>query len=285
MRGMWRWPFGKTRRRAQWRRSPLDKRARALFATRLRFWNALTAEERDELQGHAQVLLAEKNFEGAGGFSVDDETRWIVVAQAARLLLHRETDYFPGVASIVVYPRAFRTPVRRALDGGAVLEDVEERVGESWGWGTILLARDEIEHSLGEGASDGYNVVLHEFAHALDRENGLEDGMPALPSADAERRWARAFTPAYEALCDAAERDPEPATFLDPYGAESPAEFFAVAVESFFEASYGLREAEPGVYAALVDYFRQDPASARDRARLDGVTRVRRNLARRPRAR
>jgi Mlc titration factor MtfA (ptsG expression regulator) len=282
---MFPWPFGKGGRRARLRRGALEARARAVFATRLRFWPTLSTDEQRELEGHVRVLLVEKRFEGGSGFDVDDETKWLVAAQAARMLLHRDTDYFPCVRSIVIYPKAFLTPVRRALDGGAVLEDVEERAGESWSWGTILLAKDEIELGLREGALDGYNVVLHEFAHALDWENGAEDGMPLLGSAAAERRWAEAFRPAYEALCEAVDRDDDPDTFLDPYGAESPAEFFAVTVESFFESPRELRDAEPAVYAALVDYFRQDPARALERVRTDGAARVRRAKARRPRLR
>lgn len=282
------WPFGKRARRARAKAGNLPPEARELFASRFRFWQWLSPEERTELESHVRVLLVEKRFEGAGGFVVDDETRWLVLAQAALLLLHRETDYFPGVQSIVIYPKAFLTPVRHALDGGAVLEDTEERAGESWGWGTVILARDEIEEGLRSGDRDGYNVVIHEFAHALDRENGEEDGMPLLRSDAARARWAKAFTPAFEALREEAGLEEEPDTFLDPYGAESPAEFFAVAVESFFESPDGLRDSEPAIYAVLAEYFQQYPAEAQERllaSRPGSSGRVGRGKARRPRVR
>lgn len=279
------WPFGKSARRSRLLTAPLDPRVRALWATRLRFWQWLTEAEREELATHARILFAEKRFESSAGFVLDDDAKWLVVAQAALLLLHRKTDYFPGVQSIVLYPKSFHVPVRRPLEGGALLEDEEERAGESWSWGTILLAWDEVEDGLRYGDEDGYNVVLHEFAHVLDRENGEEDGMPALEDAEAERRWARAFTPSYDALCAAADREDEPDTFLDPYGAESPAEFFAVVVESFFESPVALRDEEPAMYRELCAYFRQDPAASVERARKDSATRVRRAKARRPRLR
>lgn len=279
------WPFGKSGRRAKLRAVPFEPRVRALYAMRFRFWRWLTAEEREELERHALVLRSEKRFEAAGGFELTEDAKWLIVGQAALLLLHRQTDYFPGVDTFVVYPKAFHVPVRRALDGGASLEDEEERAGESWSWGTVVLAWDEVEEGLRHGDEDGYNVVLHELAHALDRENGEEDGMPRLESAAAEGRWAEVFTPAYEALCAAADREENPETFFDPYGAESPAEFFAVAVESFFESPEALREEAPALYHELALYFRQDPAAAARRARKEDGARVRRAKGRRPRLR
>jgi len=280
---MFYWPFGKVSRRARLTKSPLDPRARELFAARLRFWQWLSADERERLEKHVQVLLAEKRFEAAGGFVLDEPTRWLVAAQASLLLLHRNADYFPGVQSIVIYPKAFVTPVRRSLSGGAVLEDTEERAGESWSWGSVILAWDEIEEGLRYGDEDGYNVVLHEFAHALDRENGSEDGMPKLDDAVAEQRWASAFTPAFQEIGDLTEGKEDPDTFLDPYAAESPAEFFAVVVESFFESPTELRDEYPAVYRELSHYFRQDPAQSQSRLRSDSTARARREKPRRPR--
>jgi len=48
-------------------------------------------------------------------------------------------------------------------------------------------------------------------------------------------------------------------TALDPYGAQSPEEFFAVMVEAFFVAPQTLAHAQPVLFDLLRRYFRQDP--------------------------
>ena len=60
-----------------------------------------------ELLGHIQVFLAEKRFEGCGGFEITNEVRVTIAAQACLLLLHRGTDYFPGLLTILVYPLTY----------------------------------------------------------------------------------------------------------------------------------------------------------------------------------
>jgi Mlc titration factor MtfA (ptsG expression regulator) len=48
-------------------------------------------------------------------------------------------------------------------------------------------------------------------------------------------------------------------TFLDPYGAENPAEFFAVCVETFFELPGALRETHPDIHRLFAAVFGTDP--------------------------
>lgn len=212
-----------------------------------------------ELYGHIQVFLSEKRFEGCAGFEVTEEVRVTIAAQACLLLLHRDTDYFPSTQTIMVYPDEFEVEVAEtAGDDWIVTEYTEDRSGESWDYGPIVLSwRDVVESSHPEAA--GYNVVIHEFSHQLDLENGEIDGVPGLPDADAFARWKENFTLAWEAHCTAVERGAR--TVLDEYGAESPHEFFSVVVEAFFEMPESLQQLHPGVYNLLVEYFRQDPVN------------------------
>jgi len=247
--------FGlRERRRRRIRRQPLPADWRALLEG-IPLYRALPPEDREELHGHVLVLLAEKRFEGAAGLELSDRMRLVVVAQAALLLLHRETDYFPRLASILVYPSEYA--VRETLDtGGGIVEEIDDvRVGESWRTGALILSWEEVEGDLG---SDLQNVVLHEFAHQLDAESGELNGAPVLAAAGLRARWTTVMPGAFDRLGAAVERDEE--TFLDPYGADDPAEFFAVAVEAFFLVPRDLADEEPDLYAVLRDYFRQDPA-------------------------
>jgi len=243
--------FGKLRRKKLRRREcPLDWQA--IVERNLPLYRRLPADDRRELLEHLQVFLAEKHFEGCGGVVVTEEMRVTVAALACILLLHRETDYYPLLSSIVIYPDEYVGERRRWDDAGVVTEGPEPRIGESWDQGAVVLSWKDVLLDI-EDPDDGFNVVLHEFSHQLDHEARLttEDGFAS------DFPWRDTFEQEYERLV--AADDAGQWTFLDPYGTESPAEFFAVAVETFFEMPSGMREHHPELYRALQEYFRQDP--------------------------
>lgn len=250
---MFSWREGKRRRL---RSRPLSADQWALLLERVPLVRRLPRIDREELVGHIQVLLAEKQIEGAGGLEITDDVKLIVFAQAGVLLLHRrDPRYFPRLGSVVVYPGEY--VVRETVETDDLFEtEVEEsRVGESWALGTLVLSWEEVEVDL---ESERQNVVLHEFTHHLDAESGEMNGAPLFLDRALRRQWIDAMSPAFGRLAEAAQRGV--GTLLDPYGAEDPSEFFAVAVEAFFLFPRGLSEDEPAVYDVLRRYFRQDPA-------------------------
>jgi Mlc titration factor MtfA (ptsG expression regulator) len=200
-------------------------------------------------------LLTEKRFEGAGDLEVTDRMKLIIASQAAVLLLHRSTGYFPRLLSVLLYPGEYNVKEEIETEDGLIEEIDESRVGESWQLGTLILSWEDVERDLSD---DLQNVVLHEFAHQLDAETGDTNGAPILADRDLRARWADVMSDAYQRLVDADEAGAE--TLLDPYGAEDPAEFFAVCTEAFFLGPRDLAEEEPDLYATLSTYFRQDPA-------------------------
>ena len=242
---------------ASTREAPLPEAQRAIVAKNVPQAARLPDEARRELEGHVAVFLAAKRFEGAGGLAVTDEIRVTIAAQACLLVLGRcEGEPYPELVTIVVYPRAYVAKVTRPGEGGVVVEGHEVRLGESWGAGTVVLAWDAVLAGAAD-PGDGHNVVLHEFAHQLDQEDGASDGTPDLPFLR-YGAWARVLGAAYAGLVDADERGRR--TVLDRYGATNPAEFFAVATEAFFERSRALRSRHPELYAELAAYYGQDPA-------------------------
>lgn len=214
--------------------------------------------DRAELRGHIQAFLAEKRFEGCGGLEITDEIRVTIAAHASVLLLHRETDYYPQLESILVYPHAYEAPSEYHIGEYLVEEGTEVREGESWYRGSMVLSWDDVRRGAAD-LKDGENVVFHEFAHQLDDETGAADGTPVLENRAAWRRWVKVFQREFEALQDADDRGRR--TLIDPYGAESPAEFFAVATECFFERGRDLQKRHPDLYEQLSGYYKQDPAS------------------------
>jgi Mlc titration factor MtfA (ptsG expression regulator) len=205
----------------------------------------------------ALLLLAEKEFAGAHGIEVTDMMRVAIAAQACLPILELGLDWYAGWHGIVVYPGDFRVRRREVDEDGVVHEWDDELAGEAMPGGPVVISWDAAAH-------DPYiNVVIHEFAHKLDMVNGAADGRPPLHPGMDPRAWTAAFTGAYEGFCDALERGKD--TWLDPYAAEHPSEFFAVVSEAFFEDPAETRRRYPDVYEQLRLFYRQDPAARASR--------------------
>jgi len=251
--------FGiKKRRRERLMRQPFPPEWTAILGRMVPYYGILPPADQAELRGLMQVFLAEKHFEGCEGVEITDEIRVTIAAQACILLLHRETDIYPLLQSVLVYPDAYFAPVRRREPGGFISEEIEDRSGESWSIGALVLSWKDVVLDSSD-IHDGYNVVFHEFAHQLDDEAGRADGAPPLPKRSMYADWERVLGDEYDRLVENVER--RRPTFLDPYGATNPAEFFAVITEYFFEKSRELKLFHPELYEQLRLYYRQDPAS------------------------
>jgi Mlc titration factor MtfA (ptsG expression regulator) len=247
----------KDKRRKDLRAKPLTAEERATIERNVPYVQQLSPDDRRELEGHVQVFLAEKSFEGCGGLEITNEIKLTIAAQACILLLHRETDYFPGLDSILVYPHAYVAKNVRKRVGSVVVERDQSRLGESWVKGAVVLSWDDVKR----GASnihDGHNLVLHEFAHQLDSEDGEMDGAPDLGKRSLYSAWARVLGEEYADLT--ARIDEHRPTDIDVYAATNPPEFFAVVTEAFFERGATLKRKHPELYERLREFYKQDPA-------------------------
>ncbi len=249
----------KSRRRARLRAQPVPATWRAILESNLPIFNRLSARDQAELVGHTQVFLAEKHFEGCGGLELTDEIRVTIAGQACLLLLHRETDYYPDLISILVYPTGYTAREERHIGGGIWEEGGEDRLGHTGRrLGALVLAWDAVRH-VAAAPADGENLVLHEFAHQLDFENQSSDGTPALETHGDYLAWARVMSAEFNALRNAS--DAGLPTLLDDYGATNPSEFFAVITEAFFERPCALKKKHPALYGQLQRFFHQDPTT------------------------
>ncbi len=218
----------------------------------LPFLARLPPADRPRLRRMALEFLADKQVHGAEGLVVTDAMLLSIALQACLPVLHIGLDAYADWVGIVVYPGDFVIPRSVADDDGVVHEYDDPVLGEAWEGGPVLLSWFD------DGAAhDGINVVIHEFAHKLDMGNGEVDGYPRLPADMSAGAWAAAFQPAYDDFCRRVDRGED--TALDPYGAEHPAEFFAVMSEAFFETPERLHGDYPAVYEQLSRYYRQDP--------------------------
>jgi Mlc titration factor MtfA (ptsG expression regulator) len=229
----------------------------ALIRHSVQFFDRLPSPDQQELLGHTHVFLAEKRFEGCAGLNMTEEIRLSIAVQACLLLLHRKTDYFPRLVTILVYPSTYLVDESRPVTEHVWEEGAASRLGETGRrMGSMVLAWDAVKAGAAD-ASDGRNVVFHEFAHQLDFEDNSTDGVPELASREQYESWAAVMRVEFAKLRAAA--DTGIPTLLDTYGASSPAEFFAVAIEAFFERPFALRDRHPRLFAELQRYFQQDP--------------------------
>lgn len=250
------WRYWRRERRRVLSRRALPADYRAILERRVPLYRRLPPDRRRSLEGLVNVFLDEKRFTGCDGLAVTDEMRVTIAGNACLLLLGRGRYTFPGFSSILVYPHSFVAP-QTEYDGLVEISGHSVRAGESWHRGPVVLAWAEIDEDLNHPDGD-QNVILHEFAHKLDEENESVDGLPVLRDPAHQREWAGVLTAEYEALRRRARRDQD--SFLDPYGAESPAEFFAVITETFFQVPAAMREELPEVYDQLKRFYGLDPA-------------------------
>ena len=223
---------------------------------RLPFVHGLNLDERHRLVEIARVIEGEKKWEACGGLSLTEEMPVWVSLQAALLILEVDHDYFRTVKSVFFYPSTYVRPKKMRASSG----ELKAILGEAWLGGPTVLAWDATRRGALQ-PHDGRTLVWHEFAHKLDMLDGVIDGTPPLERREDYARWREVLSKEYEALREDKKKGRR--SILRKYGATNPAEFFAVATETFFEKSRAMKKKHPELYDTLAMYFRQDPASRR----------------------
>lgn len=230
---------------------PLSTMHERLLHECIPLYRRMPPETARRLRGQLNIFLHEKRFHGCEGFEVDDRVRIAIAANACLLRLQSDADCFPQVREILIYPTAFWVRHRQPDADGLVADQPSLLAGEAWQQGRVILSWEDVAATL---AGDDSNVVVHEFAHQVDFENPGADGAP--PMTDYSD-WAAVFTDEFERLCETGS------TVIDPYGAENPAEFFAVATETFVQMGDALAEHHPDLHRLLRDYYQIDTANMR----------------------
>jgi len=249
-------PYWREYQRSKIKNLPFKKEWRKIIQQRMPYFKQMPADLQLQLKQHIQVFLAEKSFVGCNGVKITDEIKITIAAQACLLLLNRQTDYYPKLQTILVYPSAFvKNQQSIGADG---VQQIRRSVlaGESWEYGKVVLSwQDTVDGA--EIPDDGRNVVIHEFAHQLDQENGKANGAPILDKGQSYQCWSEVFSLEFEKLRNHVQM--KTPSLFDYYGATEPAEFFAVASEVFFERSKEFFREYPKLYWQLTLYYQVDP--------------------------
>jgi Mlc titration factor MtfA (ptsG expression regulator) len=247
----------KSRRRRKLLAEPFPPQWLRYLDANVAHYRVLNDAERAKLRDDLRVVISEKDWEGCGGQAIDDEVKITVAGQACLLVLGMRANYFDQVTSILVYPHGYLVPQSEPIGYGVALEGEVAQDGTAHRRGPVILSWRE---ALAEGRDPGLgrNVVLHEFAHQLDMQDGEFNGAPLLNDAELECRWRKVMTAEYERLI--ADVDAGRPTVVDAEGATSPTEFFAYATERFFTRPRAMRRHHRALYNLFRDYYCFDPA-------------------------
>ena len=228
----------------------------AIIENNLPIYPRLSPKERKRLQGAIQVFLAEKQFIGCRGLQATEEMKVTIAAVACLLLLNERASYFQKLRSILVYPSAYLVRETTYTQDRVIEERLVARLGESWMNDQVILAWEQVKQDTFNWR-DGHNIVLHEFSHQLDQEDGKADGVPVLQQSSDYLIWADVMTQEYLRLGHDIQQGKK--TVIDSYGATNPAEFFAVVTETFFEKPQQLLRRHPELYKLLQHYYQISP--------------------------
>lgn len=253
--GLWYHSWSRRRKREQLLATPLTREQRQVLERLVPITRRVPEPLRPSLEGKINLFLDQITFHGNGSIEVDEAMRLSIAAQACLLVVNSPV-WFDTLRTVLVYPSGFQTG-RGTHDGFLVHEHDAGTAGESWHRGPVVLSWD---HALRGGLDpdDGYNVVIHEFAHQLDSLTGHTNGIPILRKGQRYEGWEKAMLDAYNGHVERLESGSR--TLIDPYGATNHQEFFAEATVAFFEKPRDMRHEEPALYAQLAALYALDPA-------------------------
>lgn len=247
----------------KWRRKrhikkPFPSRRKQIIEEYVPYARHLSQKKQSRLFDLISIFLKERRFEGCGDLKISEEIKVTIAAQACIMLLGSEdlSFLYDDLRSILVYPEPYVAKVKTNTSGYIAEEGFQQRHGEAWSRGYVVLAWSEVQKGA-EHPRDGKNLIFHEFAHQLDYQFGISASANQ-PSGESEpQSLSGVIADEYQKLLrDLNNNKP---SFIDPYGAKNTAELFAVCSVSFFEEPHQLSQHHPALYNQLKSFYRQDP--------------------------
>jgi len=252
--GYWHW--SKTQKRKSLLDTPLTDAQHQVILDEVPLIRRVPRELGAKLDGKISLFLDQVEFIGCDGLEVTQEMKLSIAAQACLIVVNTDA-WYETLRTILIYPGAFKSK-RIDYTGYVAHERETVRSGESWARGPVILSRHHSDQAASD-SRDGHNVVIHEFAHQLDNLTGETNGIPILSPDQSFADWARVFSDGYSRHLDRIEKGAK--TVINPYGAEGHEEYFATALEVFFEQPAQLKQDEAEVYDEIKKLLRLDPAS------------------------
>lgn len=225
----------------------------------MRLYRQLPPPIKQRLHELVLLFVEQKKFYGCAGLEITEEIKVTIAAQACLLVVGRPDNWYDKLQSILVYPGSFHFQNKENSDSdysdnGHAIPEI--RLGESWHNGRIVLSWHDVKFG-GIHPSDGHNVTFHEFAHQLDTADGYADGLPQLAINQSYNIWTQVFVEEFHRLRSAAQNGNS--SVMNYYGATNPAEFFAVATETFFEKPHAMAKEQSELFEQFKGFYKVDP--------------------------
>lgn len=217
----------------------------------------LPKDIKEKLHKKISFFIHEKNFEGCGGLKIDVLHKIIIAANACLPIVNSENDLYPYLQTIILYPGVYKNNNLTAASENVLSESEHVVAGESFSAGTIVLAWDVCLND-SQNLNTASNVIIHEFTHQLDAENGPTDGIPAIFNRAKLNEWEQIFR---EEFANFRLKSFHKYDVIDQYGSVNAAEFYAVCSEAFFDMPLLLEKQHPQIYNVFQKFYNLDPAS------------------------
>ena len=222
-------------------RRPLNPDFVLILGEKFPYYKTLSREEKREFGYRLNYFLEDKEFIGRQNLVVTDEMKVLVGAAAVQITFGFYPLQLPSFDKIILYPKAYYSKHTKRYHKG----EINTAGIIVYSWEDFLKGYQYNE--------DGYNVGLHEIAHAIKIEDFTPNSECAFLDEEILMHWQNLTVIEMRRI-----RNKEN-TFIRPYAATNREEFFAVCVEQFFEQPEAFQGACPEVYATLALLLNQDP--------------------------
>ena len=220
---------------------------RMILIEKVAFYNSLNDGDKILFESDILAFLNEVRITGIN-VSIDDTDR-ILVASSAVIPVFAFTDwsYHNNITEVLLYPGAFNEKFETAGADRRILG----MVGEGPMNGTMILSKPALLNGF-LNHTDKHNTAIHEFVHLIDKGDGSIDGIP-------ENLLGKQYVlPWINLTVKKIEEINKGKSDINPYGATSQTEFFAVASEYFFERPQLLKTKHPELYDLMEHVFKND---------------------------
>lgn len=224
---------------------------RVILSQKVAFYNALSAEEKQQFEHKVQDFLLNHRITGVD-VEVDVVDRLLVAASAVIVIFKFDNWRYTTLDEVLLYPNSFNHQFETAGSERAILG----MVGTGYMNGKMILSKEALHHGF-SNATDKHNTAIHEFVHLLDKEDGAVDG---IPSALLEKQYVIPWLDMVKKKMDDIY---DGKSDINPYAGTNKEEFFAVTSEYFFERPALLQQKHPELYKLLEEIF-DHPMSERE---------------------
>lgn len=241
---------GKVRRRKSLLAAPFPVEWEAVLQRDVAFFRALSDEDKLRFRNELKIFLGEKMITGIRT-TIDTQTKVLVGASAVIPIFGFPTWEWDQISEVLVYPSRFGKDF--SLDGESG-QNILGMVGTGAMNRIMILVKPDLIQGF-KNTTDKRNVGVHEFAHLVDKSDGVIDGLPAVGlDREAIGPWVELVRRKMQEISD---KDSD----INAYALTNEAEFFSVVSEYFFERPGLMKQKHPELFSMLQKVFRQDLGS------------------------